>query len=126
MLRFDLRWHFGNVFYLLVIVRRIGLVRGMDDQQIRRMLYDIKRGRYYEDLLDKVELWLPDTFEFSGDPRKGKSRLDYSDLDESVPAELQDLLNPHVFVAEMNAMNAAGLLEFGSTPAYSYRARTIE
>ncbi|WP_427914871.1 hypothetical protein ACPWT1_08150 [Ramlibacter sp. MMS24-I3-19] len=117
MLRFDLRWHFGNVFYLLVIVRRIGHVRGMDDQQIRRMLDDIKRGRCYEDLLDKVEQWLPDTFEFSGDPRKGKSRLDYSDLDESVPVELQDLLNPDVFVAEMNAMNAAGLLEFGSAPA---------
>lgn len=112
MLKFDLRWHFGQGFYLLVIARRIGRARGMNDQQIREMLNAMKRGGSYERMLDALERWLPNTFELLGDPRQRADRSDPGPIDHTVPAELKDLINPEVFVAEMNEMNAAGLLRF--------------
>lgn len=111
MLKFDLRWHFGQGFYLLAIARRMGRARGMDDQQIREMLRAMKSGGGYEGLLDAMERWLPDTFEFLGDPRQPASRP-ATPIDQGVPSELQDLLSPEVFLAEMNDMNVAGLLRF--------------
>lgn len=112
MLKFDLRWHFGQGFYLLVIARRVGRARGMNDQQIREMLDAMKGGGCYERMLDALERWLPDTFELLGDPRQGTGRSDPSPIVHAVPAELEDLMNPEVFVAEMTEMNAAGLLRF--------------
>jgi hypothetical protein len=103
-LKIDLRWHLGNAFYLLVIARRTARKREMHEGIITLMIQDMRSGNYAH-LITAMQNWLPGAFEFLGDPRS-RPVVQEDEIDESVPPELEDLLDPHVFVAEMNEMTA--------------------
>lgn len=118
MLKFDLRWHLGHVYALLVIARRIGRRKGMSDAAVLHMLDDMRAGDYHH-LLSALERRLPNTFEFLGDPRQGEKALQ-TPIDPTAPAELKDLMHADGMANEINAMNAAGLLRWPNNRSASH------